>query len=93
MKKAEPETKEESAEPPAPTTPPPEVNYKYVVGKDVFPLDQLQGMKAEDGIDPAKKELYLSDEEFASVFKMGKSEFGTLAAWKQTRAKKDCGLF
>lgn len=82
-----------AAEPVAPSTPPPAQGLKYLPNKDVFTCEQLKGMKGEDGIDASKKEAYLSDDEFNSLFKMSKAEFNTMAAWKQTRSKKDVGLF
>lgn len=38
-------------------------------------------------VDVSKKETYLSDEEFVSVFKMDKSKFEALPKWKQTSEK------
>ena len=45
------------------------------------------------GIDPSKRESYLSQHEFREVFKMTKGEWGALPKWKQVRAKKSAGLF
>ena len=45
------------------------------------------------GVDPAKKELHLSDADFQSAFGMSLSEFQGLAKWKQTAAKKKVGIF
>lgn len=84
---------EEAAEPVAPSTPPQSMDLKYVPDKDILDYESLKTMKGDDGIDPARKECYLSPEEFSKVFKMDKSEFHTLPAWKQSRAKKDAGLF
>jgi hypothetical protein len=35
------------------------------------------------GVKPDKKEQYLSEEEFESLFKMSKEEFNKLKLWKQ----------
>lgn len=88
-----PPMKEASEEPAGPATPTPEHELKFVPLKDFIDYETLKGMRSEDGIDPAKKEQYLSDEEFDTVFKMSRDAFSALAAWKQTRAKKDAGLF
>jgi len=45
------------------------------------------------GIDPEKRESYLSDEEFEKTFKMTKKEFYELKIWKQRQLKKEYGLF
>jgi hypothetical protein len=44
------------------------------------------------GVDGFKKEQYLSDDEFLSVFKMTKDTFSALPKWRQTTLKKDCHL-
>jgi len=41
-----------------------------------------------DDIDKKKKETYLTDEEFESVFGMDREAFGALAKWKQNGQKK-----
>lgn len=46
-----------------------------------------------EGVDPTKKEQYLSDQDFESVFKMTKAQFNELKAWKQMDAKKKVGLY
>ena len=44
-------------------------------------------------VDPAKKELSLSDEEFDSTFGMDKVAFSSLPTWKRNAKKKEVGLF
>ena len=44
-------------------------------------------------IDPSKKELYLSDTDFKTQFKMEREAFESLANWKQVNLKKAAGLF
>jgi hypothetical protein len=39
------------------------------------------------------KELYLSDADFASVFKMARTAFEALPKWKRDAEKKKAGLF
>lgn len=45
------------------------------------------------GVDPAKKELSLSNEEFDSIFGMDKAAFSSLPTWKRNAKKKELGLF
>jgi hypothetical protein len=83
-----PETKEEAAPaPPAKPAAPPAAG--------AFTLAQLKGTDCEvrSQIDPKKKEEYLSDAEFAELFKMDKDSFAALPAWKRKKAKVDKGLF
>ena len=58
-----------------------------------FSLDILKERPLPKGVDPARLETYLSDEEFKKVFKMDKELFSKLPAWKQTKNKKEVGLF
>lgn len=44
-------------------------------------------------IDPAKKEQYLDNQVFFSLFGCTKEEFASQAKWKQTAKKKQLGLF
>ena len=46
-----------------------------------------------DGVDPSRKEAHLSDEDFASVFKMDKAAFAKMPKWKRDRAKKEAKLY
>ena len=80
------------APPPASAAAPP-ADLKFKPGKDVLPYDKLKGMTLADGVDVARKEAYLSDAEFETVFKTGRAAFGGLPQWKQLRAKKEVGLF
>ncbi|GMH43531.1 hypothetical protein BSKO_11453 [Bryopsis sp. KO-2023] len=90
---APPPAKPESDEPKGPATPPPDRELKFVPLKDFIAYEELKELRSEDGIDPARKEQYLSDEDFATIFKISRDEFSSMPAWKQTRAKKDAGLF
>lgn len=61
-------------------------------GAKSFTLDELKaGTPA--GVDPANKELYLSDADFQAAMGCDKAAWGTMAAWKKTAAKKKAGLF
>lgn len=58
-----------------------------------YSYKQLKNNDLPDTVDLTKKELYLEDEEFESVFKMSRAEFSALPKWKQLNRKKDVGLF
>lgn len=45
-------------------------------------LEDLKG-KFPEGVKPDSKEMYLSAEDFNTVFKMDKEAFGQLKLWKQ----------
>jgi len=44
-------------------------------------------------IDTNKKEDYLSDADFASLFKVSRAEFERTPKWKKDKIKKELGLF
>lgn len=52
------------------------------------PLDQLPS-----GVDPRKKEQYLSDGDFVKYLNSPRGEFEKLKPWKQQQLKKAAGLF
>ena len=58
-----------------------------------FSLNVLKQRPLPEGVDPARLETYLGDEEFKKIFKVDKEQFATLPLWKQTKAKKEVGLF
>ena len=62
----------------------PESNkFDYEVLKGAFP----------PGVNPEKKEAYLSDENFQNIFGMTPAAFNELKKWKQIEVKKAKGLF
>ncbi|XP_030641839.1 villin-1 [Chanos chanos] len=61
-----------------------------------FPADKLVNILAEDlpdGVDPTRKEEYLSNDDFALVLGMPRSKFYAMPLWKQQNLKKERGLF
>uniref|UniRef100_A0A8D0G2V4 Villin like n=1 Tax=Sphenodon punctatus TaxID=8508 RepID=A0A8D0G2V4_SPHPU len=46
-----------------------------------------------EGVDPTKKEYYLSDADFYDIFGRSKDEFYQMPKWKQQNEKKEHGLF
>jgi len=67
-------------------------NYSEPTDKK-YSHQELSGDNRPDDVDPARKEQYLSDEEFAVVFGMGPVDFTKLPKWKQQNLKKAKGLF
>ncbi|XP_075404001.1 villin-like protein [Tenrec ecaudatus] len=62
----------------------------------VLPREQLLNRAAEDlpeGVDPARKEFYLSDSDFQAIFGKSKEDFYRLALWRQQQEKKQHGFF
>lgn len=70
----------------------PKVEYKQPSEECQFPYSELKN-KCPAGIDPSRKEEYLSPEEFKKVFGKTKEEFQAFPAWKKIREKKRLGLF
>ncbi len=58
-----------------------------------YSLADLQNNTGLDNVDPKRKELYLSDEDFQATFKMDKAKFDSQAKWKKDAAKKKAGIF
>nr|XP_020640277.1 advillin isoform X1 [Pogona vitticeps] len=60
-----------------------------------YPLEVLLSNQEElpEDVDPAKKENFLSDEDFLRVFGIPREEFAAFPTWKQLLIKKEKGLF
>ncbi|XP_077176802.1 villin-1 isoform X2 [Paroedura picta] len=61
-----------------------------------YPPDQLVNKSVEElpkDVDPNRKEDYLSEEDFITVFGVSRQEYATLPQWKQQVLKKQKGLF
>lgn len=88
--RAEQEARKPAAEE-APKPPPAKV-VAAVADGTTFALAELQkGTPA--GVDPARKEEFLSDEDFQGVFGKSKEEFAGMPTWKKRSAKQKAGLF
>ncbi|XP_063808367.1 advillin [Pseudophryne corroboree] len=62
----------------------------------ILPLDALKGKQKDElpeWVDPTRKEIYLSDQDFVAVFGMTRGEYSALPSWKQLNIKKELGLF
>jgi len=92
MQKDNPKDAPPPAAPAAPSAPSaPMGNFKAPGTVQVTYADLKEGKVA--GVDPTKKEQYLSDAEFASVMGSPRGEFNALKPWKQSQIKKAKGLF
>ncbi|XP_058529637.1 advillin isoform X2 [Ochotona princeps] len=61
-----------------------------------YPVEVLlkkQPQELPEGVNPAKKENYLSDQDFVAVFGIPRGQFAALPGWKQLQLKKEKGLF
>lgn len=56
-----------------------------------FSYEDLKGFP--EGVDPTRKEEYLDEASFKTVFGMDRSSFKALPKWKRDVAKKNVGLF
>lgn len=60
-----------------------------------YPLDVLRSEidQLPDSVDPKRKEIHLTNDDFVSIFEMDFSEFETLPNWKKQELKKKFKLF
>lgn len=61
-----------------------------------YPLDMLRGGDAINlpaSINPTRKEVHLTHDDFVTVFKMAFHDFEELPKWKQVELKKQNKLF
>ncbi|KAM9163544.1 villin-like protein [Pangshura tecta] len=65
-------------------------------GNGAYPREVLINKTVDElpeGVDPTKKEYYLSDADFHDIFGKSKDEFYQMPRWKQQNEKKQHGLF
>ena len=67
--------------------------YQSPGGDNTYAYADLLIPKCPEGVDPARKEEYLSDTEFQKVFGKTKEEFLKLPAWKRVREKQAKKIF
>ncbi|XP_067553261.1 advillin isoform X2 [Pseudorca crassidens] len=61
-----------------------------------YPVEVLlknQSQELPEDVNPARKENYLSEQDFVSVFGITRGQFVALPGWKQLQMKKEKGLF
>nr|XP_056712959.1 villin-like protein [Euleptes europaea] len=66
------------------------------LGSGTYPREMLINKTVDDmpeGVDPSKKEYYLSNADFCDIFGKTKDEFYQMPKWKQQNEKKQFGLF
>lgn len=68
-----------------------EVQMEYT--RATFSYQELLSDPLPTGVDPAKLETYLNDDEFFEVFKITREEFLQSPEWKREKLKKDVYLF
>ena len=67
---------------------------KLVERHGIYPYEALkQGRLWPGDVDVTKREQYLSDSEFGSIFNMTKAAFEKLDKYKKKRLKQEVGLF
>jgi len=59
----------------------------------VYTLEELSSLESHVCPDPTCREMYLSDSDFARLFKMDKQDFSKLPKWKKLQLKKGVGIF
>ncbi|KAM8710344.1 hypothetical protein ACLKA7_017041 [Drosophila subpalustris] len=58
-----------------------------------YPLEVLKARPLPEGVEPTRLELYLTNEDFQRALGVSHEEFEQLPVWKQTKLKKERGLF
>jgi len=63
------------------------------LSKGEYSYAQLTSKSVPEGVDPTKKEQYLSEAEFKTVFGISKTEYNALPAWKAKPLKQKANLY
>ncbi|XP_039230333.1 pneumococcal serine-rich repeat protein isoform X4 [Drosophila yakuba] len=58
-----------------------------------YPLEILKARPLPEGVEPTRLEVYLNAEDFQAALGCSRAEFEQLPIWKQTKLKKERGLF
>ncbi|XP_017070765.1 mucin-12 isoform X3 [Drosophila eugracilis] len=58
-----------------------------------YPLEVLKARPLPEGVEPTRLEVYLNAEDFRAALGCSRAEFEQLPIWKQTKLKKERGLF
>lgn len=58
-----------------------------------YPLAVLKARPLPEGVEPTRLELYLTCADFEVALGISRAEFEQLPVWKQTKLKKERGLF
>lgn len=65
----------------------------FFVTRTKFTLEELKKRPLPEGVDAAKLEVYLCDEDFDKIFNMSREQFVQQPIWIKTKLKKQAGLF
>ena len=58
-----------------------------------YTWEELQVRPLPEGVDPTKMDNYLKESEFEKGLGMSQADFYALPQWKQTKVKREKGLF
>ncbi|XP_035907714.1 uncharacterized protein LOC118510245 isoform X7 [Anopheles stephensi] len=75
------------------STPQPIYDSLSLLSRKEYPLAVLLERPLPEGVDPTKLELYLHEQDYPEALGLTKLEYDQLPAWKQTKLKKERGLF
>ncbi|XP_055532456.1 serine-rich adhesin for platelets isoform X3 [Wyeomyia smithii] len=75
------------------SAPQPIASSLSLLSRKEYPLSVLLERPLPEGVDPTKLELYLHEQDYQEALGLTKAEFDQLPAWKQTKLKKERGLF
>ncbi|XP_021696384.1 uncharacterized protein LOC5577073 isoform X5 [Aedes aegypti] len=75
------------------SAPQPIASSLSLLSRKEYPLSVLLERPLPEGVDPTKLELYLHEQDYPEGLGLTKAEFDQLPAWKQTKLKKERGLF
>ncbi|XP_050095291.1 uncharacterized protein LOC126577592 isoform X3 [Anopheles aquasalis] len=75
------------------STPQPIYDSLSLLTRKEYPLAVLLERPLPEGVDPTKLELYLHELDYPEALGMKKGDYEQLPAWKQTKLKKERGLF
>ena len=67
--------------------------YLQPDGSNIFTYAELTEKPFPEGVDPTKRELYLSDDEFSHYLHKTKEEWKSMPAWRKSHTKKAALLF
>jgi supervillin len=74
-------------------TPTPIAKSLSLLTRTEYPLAILLERPLPEGVDPTKLELYLADTDYMPAMGVTKKEFDQLPLWKQSKLKREKGLF
>uniref|UniRef100_A0A182Q3I3 HP domain-containing protein n=1 Tax=Anopheles farauti TaxID=69004 RepID=A0A182Q3I3_9DIPT len=75
------------------STPQPIYDSLSLLSRKEYPLAVLLERPLPEGVDPTKLELYLHELDYPEALGLTKPQYDQLPAWKQTKLKKERGLF